>query len=115
MNVRAAQPGDRATSQGLIVRTARGALSGVALAGGVTVFRGIPYAEPPLGDLRWRPPVARAPWRDVRPAVDFAAACLQVRSVPGSIYAQEPARMSEDCLFLNVWRPPEASDAPVMV
>ena len=115
MNVRAAQPGDPAASQGLIVRTARGALSGASLAGGVTAFRGIPYAEPPLGDLRWRPPVARAPWRDVRPAVDFAAACLQVRSVPGSIYAQEPARMSEDCLFLNVWRPPHASDAPVMV
>ncbi len=115
MTVRAAQPGDPGASVGLIVRTTRGALSGAPLAGGVTAFRGIPYAEQPLGDLRWKPPVARAPWRDVRPAVEFAAACLQVRSVPGSIYAQEPVRMSEDCLFLNVWRPPEASDAPVMV
>ena len=100
---------------GTIVRTARGELAGQSLAGGVTAFRGIRYAEPPVGDLRWKPPVAAAPWSGVRSAVEFGAACQQVRSVPCSIYAREIKRMSEDCLFLNVWRPPQASAAPVMV
>lgn len=98
-----------------IVRTARGALRGESLAGGVTVFRGIRYAEPPVGELRWKPPVAAAPWADVLPAIDFGAACTQVSSVPDSIYARKLKGMSEDCLFLNVWRPPQAANAPVMV
>jgi para-nitrobenzyl esterase len=97
-----------------IVRTARGALAGRPLSG-VTAFKGIRYAEPPIGDLRWMPPVAAAPWRDVRAATEAEAACVQVSSFPGSIYARDPPRTSEDCLFLNVWRPPHASHAPVMV
>ncbi|HEY7887140.1 MAG TPA: carboxylesterase family protein [Steroidobacteraceae bacterium] len=92
-----------------------GALAGLELAGAVTVFRGIRYAEPPVGDLRWKPPVAAAAWSGVRRAANFGPACLQAPSPPGSIYAQEPRRMSEDCLFLNVWRPPRAANAPVMV
>ena len=115
MIVHTADHRDRVGKDDATVRTDRGALAGARLADGVTVFRGIPYAAPPVGALRWRPPVAAAPWKEVRPAVDFGAACLQVRSVPGSIYAQEPARMSEDCLFLNVWRALQAIDAPVMV
>ena len=97
------------------VRTLRGALMGVSLSDGVTAFKGIPYAEPPVGDRRWKPPVAIAPWEGVRPAIEFGAACVQVGSVPDSIYARQLRRMSEDCLFLNVWRPPQASEAPVMV
>ncbi len=97
------------------VRTAGGALAGLPMAEGVTAFRGIRYAQPPVGELRWKPPVPVAPWQGVRAALEFGPACLQVRSVPGSIYAQEPARMGEDCLFLNVWRPPGVRDAPVMV
>ena len=102
-------------NDGTIVRTARGGLAGQALDGGVTVFRGIRYAEAPIGDLRWKPPVPAAPWDDVRPAIEFGAACVQVISVPGSIYRRELERVSEDCLFLNVWRPPQAVNAPVMV
>ncbi|MFZ1868888.1 MAG: carboxylesterase family protein [Steroidobacteraceae bacterium] len=100
---------------GVTAVTGRGALAGLELASAVTVFRGIRYAEPPVGDLRWKPPVAAAAWSGLRRALDFGAACLQVPSPPGSIYAQEPRRMSEDCLFLNVWRPPRAANAPVMV
>ncbi len=103
-------PDPRAT-----VRTARGALAGLELAGAVTAFRGIRYAEPPTGELRWKPPVAAARWRGVRRAVAFGPACLQEPSAPGSVYAQEPPRMSEDCLFLNVWRPAAAGNSPVMV
>jgi para-nitrobenzyl esterase len=99
----------------VIVRTARGALAGLELAGAVTVFRGIRYAEAPTGALRWRPPVAAARWPGVRPAVEFGPACPQAPSAAGSVYAQDPARMSEDCLFLNVWRPAAAVKAPVMV
>jgi para-nitrobenzyl esterase len=97
------------------VVTERGALAGLGLGGGLAAFRGIRYAEPPVGDSRWKPPVAAAAWRTVRPAIDFGATCTQVPSPPGSIYAQRPRRMSEDCLFLNVWRPPRAVNAPVMV
>ena len=97
------------------VLTQRGVLTGLELAGGVTAFRGIRYAEPPVGDLRWKPPVAANAWSGVRRAGDFGPACLQAASPPGSIYAQEPRRMSEDCLFLNIWRPPNAANAPVMV
>jgi para-nitrobenzyl esterase len=99
----------------VIVRTARGALAGLELAGAVTVFRGIRYAEAPTGALRWRPPVAAARWPGVHRAVEFGPACPQAPSATGSVYAQEPARMSEDCLFLNVWRPAAAVKAPVMV
>ncbi|HUN71987.1 MAG TPA: carboxylesterase family protein [Steroidobacteraceae bacterium] len=97
------------------VMLGQGAVAGVELAAGVTVFRGIRYAEPPLGNHRWRPPIAAAAWSGVRPAVEFGAACLQSPSPPGSIYAQAPRRMSEDCLFLNVWTPPRPTKAPVMV
>jgi para-nitrobenzyl esterase len=99
----------------VIVRTARGALAGLELAGAVTAFRGIRYAQAPTGALRWRPPVAPARWPGVRCAVEFGPACPQAPSAAGSVYAQEPARTSEDCLFLNVWRPAAAVNAPVMV
>ncbi len=115
MSSHAGQPTGIAGEESAIVRTARGALEGRPLAGGVTAFKGIRYAEPPVGDLRWKPPVAAAPWRDIRPATDAGAACVQVSSVPDNVYARELPRTSEDCLFLNVWRPPHASSAPVMV
>lgn len=97
------------------VMTARGALAGLELGGAVTGFRGIRYAEPPLGDRRWKPPVPAAAWDGTRRAADFGPACPQAPSPPGSLYAQEPRHVSEDCLFLNVWRPRDAADAPVMV
>jgi para-nitrobenzyl esterase len=68
--------------------------------GGVTSYLGVPFAAPPLGDLRWRPPAPAARWPGVRKANRFAPACLQTGvSMPG----ETPPAISEDCLYLNVW------------
>ncbi|MEQ9507305.1 MAG: carboxylesterase family protein [Hyphomonas sp.] len=82
---------------------------------GVNVFKGIPYAEAPVGDLRWRPPVPKAAPAETFRATQFGPACIQPRPRSESIYANPPERISEDCLFLNIWAPPEAKDAPVFV
>ena len=101
------------TSQGTSpeVKTASGTVRGVKN-GDVAAFKGIPYAAPPVGELRWRPPQPVKPWKDVRDASKDCADCPQ-RAWPGSTAVQ-----SEDCLFLNVWAPVNAtnkSKLPVMV
>jgi para-nitrobenzyl esterase len=98
-----------------IVHTSHGALRGVALPDGITVFRGIRYAQAPTGDLRWKPPVPPPAWRGVHAAAEFGPACMQPVSASSSIYADNPPQVGEDCLFLNVWKPLHASKAPVMV
>ena len=82
----------------------------------VVAFKGIPFAAPPVGDLRWAPPTAPAAWEGERDATAYSDACLQVQSEEG-FYAQGPMPHSEDCLYLNVWAPSGAVDAkaPVMV
>lgn len=82
----------------------------------VLAFKGIPFAAPPVGELRWQRPVVPAAWDGQRDATAFAKPCLQAPSVEG-FYAQEPMPQSEDCLYLNVWAPAGAVDAarPVMV
>jgi para-nitrobenzyl esterase len=97
------------------VKTIHGTVSGVTLPGDITAFKGIRYAQPPIGELRWKPPAPPSDWTGVQAATDFGSACIQPHSVSGSIYADFPARISEDCLFLNVWKPAHASKAPVMV
>jgi len=89
------------------VQLTSGQVSGVALEKEVTVFRGIPFAAPPVGDLRWQSPQPPIPWQGVKVADDFAPACLQRRNI----------YMSEDCLYLNVWTKAESSTdkLPVMV
>lgn len=79
----------------------------------VSVYRAIPYAAPPLGPLRWRPPAALIPWEGVRNAADFAPACMQIGvSMPG----EAPPSTSEDCLYLNIWRPDTGDTGlPVLV
>jgi carboxylesterase type B len=67
----------------------------------VVIFKGIPYAAPPLGNLRWREPQPPARWQGIRGAANFGASCTQIKSPSG----KQPADMSEDCLFLNVWTP----------
>ena len=86
-----------------------------AMAADITAFKGIRYAQPPIGELRWKPPVPVTDRADPNPASDFGTACIQPASPSGSIYSDLPARMSEDCLFLNVWKPTAATRAPVMV
>jgi para-nitrobenzyl esterase len=83
------------------VVTESGAISGLR-ENGLDVYKGIPFAAPPVGDLRWRPPVHAASWTGTRKAVAFAPACMQVGvSMPG----EKPPAVSEDCLYLNVWMP----------
>ena len=78
--------------------------------GGVEGFLGIPYAAPPVGDLRWRPPQPVQSWTDVRDAMKFGAYCAAAKSTNG------PRSESEDCLFINVWRPAKtARDARLPV
>ncbi|WP_232207652.1 carboxylesterase family protein [Pseudoxanthomonas sp. J35] len=111
----AALPG-AAWSQGPVVHAPVGALQGEALDGGIHAFLGIPYAEPPVKQLRWRAPVPAKPWKGTREATAFGPACIQPPSRPGSIYSLgEALQTSEDCLSLNVWAPADAKDAPVFV
>jgi para-nitrobenzyl esterase len=86
------------------VATAQGTLRG-ELADGIRVFRGVPFAQPPVGELRFRPPAAPQPWTGVREAMQFAPAALQ----PGG------SKQSEDCLYLNVWAQAGATKQPVLV
>jgi para-nitrobenzyl esterase len=89
--------------------------------GVVNAFLGIPFAAPPVGDLRWRAPVAATPWKGVRQATSYSASCMQTFDPNGS----EPwtheyvikGPVSEDCLYLNVWVPKQAAQKklPVMV
>jgi para-nitrobenzyl esterase len=81
----------------------------------VVAYKGIPYAKPPAGDLRWRPPVPATAWDGVRDAGEFGHACLQPPPRPASLYYGSMAPASEDCLSLNVWTPAGARKLPVMV
>ena len=96
---------------GPLVNTSSGTLKGVTV-GNVSSFKGIPYAAPPVGEYRWRPPQPVTPGKEVRDATKDCANCPQ-RAWPGSTAVQ-----SEDCLFINVWAPATAtknSKLPVMV
>ena len=81
--------------------------------GTVRVFRGIPYAQPPVGPLRWKPPLPLARWSGVREATDFGPVCHQPVPRLSNIYVGEPMPKSEDCLTLNIWSPAGARNAPV--
>lgn len=83
------------------------------LEGQIRVFKGIPYATPPVGPARWKPPAALPSWTGVRNAVEFGAACYQPQAKLSNIYARDPMPMSEDCLTLNIWTPVDARRAPV--
>lgn len=96
---------------GPVLRIDTGTIRGLD-ADGIRAFLGIPYAAPPVGELRWRPPQSAQPWQGVRDCVEFGPACPQ----PRSIAALGVGRESEDCLTLNVWAAPAGeSPRPVMV
>jgi para-nitrobenzyl esterase len=115
-----------ATSDALVqidAGTLRGAYIGSTIA-----FRGIPYAQPPVGELRWQPPLPPVPWQGVREATQPGSACTQrveglipfiapMAKAYGSNFTQPPLQSSEDCLYLDVWVPqwPAKQALPVMV
>lgn len=108
-------PAAPAFAQGApVVDAPAGRVRGI-VSGDAHIFRGIPYARPPVGELRWRPPVELPRWQGVRDATEFGAACMQPPSPEGSIYYSTYAAMSEDCLFLNISVPANAHKAPVLV
>ncbi|MBV9399815.1 MAG: carboxylesterase family protein [Bryobacterales bacterium] len=85
------------------VRTQAGMVQGVDM-NGVAVYKGIPFAAPPVGNLRWRAPEAAAPWTGVRTVDKFASACVQVPIVNAAL-GMDAVATDEDCLYLNVWTP----------
>jgi para-nitrobenzyl esterase len=103
------------------VKTTGGLVSGVpALKPGVTVFKGIPFAAPPVGDLRWKAPQPAAPWKGVKIADKFGNVCWQPHGQgrPNvTVDLPDFPGMSEDCLYLNVWTPAKKAGEklPVMV
>lgn len=96
-----------------VVTIADGALRGVS-ADGVTAFKGIPFAAPPVGDLRWRAPQSVARWQGVRDASRYGHDCMQLPFPSDAAPLGTPP--AEDCLYMNVWKPAAAkAKLPVMV
>jgi para-nitrobenzyl esterase len=98
-----------------VVEAPAGAVRGQG-EGNLRVFRGIPYALPPVGARRWRPPSPMPQWQNVRETDAFGPACVQPQQNGlSNIYSNLPMPMSEDCLTLNIWAPADARHAPVIV
>ena len=98
------------------VTVSTGKLQGITNAdGSVRMFKGVPFAAPPVGDLRWKAPQTALKWTGVRAADKFGSACLQT-NVFGDIYFRD-AQPSEDCLNLDIWIPAKAASSklPVLV
>jgi para-nitrobenzyl esterase len=83
----------------------------------VRVFKGVPYAAPPVGDARWKAPKPPQAWTGVRDATRFSAACVQAAYPKSSLYYRDPEPQSEDCLYLNIWTAAKSARErrPVMV
>jgi para-nitrobenzyl esterase len=95
------------------VKTKSGLLSGVSgRDASITVFKGVPYAAPPVGELRWRAPKPPAAWQSVRNADKFSAACMQTianERKPWTYEFMAHDAISEDCLYLNIWTPAKSA------
>jgi para-nitrobenzyl esterase len=107
-------------SDNAIRMTAQGEAIGFAGANGVNIWRGLPFAAPPVGDLRWRAPRPPAPWSGRREAISFASGCVQVTNVfnasTGGAFGT--LQGAEDCLYLDIYAPAAARPGiklPVMV
>jgi para-nitrobenzyl esterase len=97
------------------VRVEGGMVSGV-LTDGVRSYKGIPFAAPPVGELRWKDPQPVVAWKGVRECKEFGPECPQSPYPAGSIYFNPPQKQSEDCLYLNVWTTAKDGEKrPVMV
>ena len=102
-----------------VLTVAGGKIQGVpSEAQEVVVYKGIPYAAPPVGELRWRAPQPAKPWEGVRVCDTFGPIAPQAGNAPGTFYGDEfywegTPEQSEDCLYLNVWAPVQGRDLPV--
>jgi para-nitrobenzyl esterase len=101
------------------VRVEQGLLAGTSgSSADVRVYRGIPFAAPPVGDLRWKAPQPAAKWQGLRQAAEFSNACWQTQyPAAAAIYQAKLPPLSEDCLYLNIWTPAKSpkDKLPVMV
>lgn len=102
------------TSQATVARITEVKVTGGDVSGlvdaGVSIFKGIPFAAPPVGDLRWKSPAPVTPWFGVKKADAFADACMQAPNSQGNT-----APVNEDCLYLNVWTPAKSANERIPV
>lgn len=114
-------PASEDRSNPLLIKIAQGSLEGAwaesqtQIQTGIRSFHGIPYALPPTGALRWRPPQAAGPWQGTRAATAAGAACWQPINVDGWVWSRGEFERSEDCLYLNIWTAESNEKTPVMV
>ena len=102
------------TTPSTLVKVDGGLVEG-SLEDRLTIYRGIPFVAPPIGDLRWRPPQPVEPWEGVLETREFCAACPQPANMISALFTKYG--MSEDCLYLNLWKPNDSTGEklPVMV
>ena len=98
-----------------LVTLKEGQIRGAILSSSVVAFKGIPYAEPPLGALRWHSPIPKKKWNGIKNAVDFGSRSPQRNTYDDMIFRS--AEESEDCLYLNIWKPQivDGKSLPVVV
>jgi len=106
---------DRQNLNKLQVKTPNGLIQGIAEASGVNSFKGIPYAQPPIGNLRWKEPLPPANWKGILKADHFGSRAMQNTIYSDMIFRSKG--ISEDCLYLNVWSPAKTTNGklPVLV
>jgi para-nitrobenzyl esterase len=103
----------------VVVKTQHGSVEGL-ISPSLLIFKGIPFAQPPIGDLRWRAPQENKPWKGIKKCTSFSPSPFQDEPKPFYCWSKEfiaqPESLSEDCLYLNIWAPKtKAKKLPVMV
>lgn len=104
-----------ANNDGVIAQTTAGPIEGRTTDSGTLEFLGVPYAAPPVGELRWKAPQPLAGWAEPRAATAYGRIAPQTASIGGSLVPGDATEWDEDCLTLNVWTPSIGGARPVMV